>query len=99
MRDLIWFALVVLGVIYVVTQSRVGALIRKPLRALLGKYEGLAFFFYCPACFGFWVGLVLGPHFGYQPLQAAFAACALGALWGEYGSSLDPWDVEKPRRD
>lgn len=94
MKDLIWFSLVVLGVIYAVTQSRVGAIVRRPWRALWGKYEGFASFAYCPACFGFWVGLALGLHFNFRPLEAAFVACALGALWSEYGSSLDPWDTE-----
>lgn len=94
MKDLIWFSLVVLGVIYAVTQSRIGVIVRRPWRGLWGKYEGIASFIYCPGCFGFWAGLALGSRFHLQPLEAAFAACALGALWSEYGSSLDPWDAE-----
>lgn len=85
------WALAGLGIIYLLTGStifsgpRVTFARNSPVRAEL---------IYCPACTGFWVGLLLGtiglfPTTPHGPLadavQSGFSLMALGALWGRYG--------------
>lgn len=91
---MIEFALVAMGITYVITTSY----IMVPIRQLLVRASGDSFDFavllYCPACMGFWVGVLLGaaglwPERDVVGLNAAwragFAATALGALWSQYG--------------
>ena len=93
MRDLFLWALAVLGLIYIVTQSVIG----RPIRMWVAS-KGMAFevLVYCPACCGFWIGLGLyllipSSEIG---LLYALAGCGLGALWSEYGPS-SVWEMER----
>ncbi len=95
------FALLLLGITYVITQSAVGM----PIRWLVSK---LGRFFtaliYCPACTGFWAAAALAA-LGYAPWQAhtyyhqiiesAIAGCGLMAIWKEYGPQTDVWALEQ----
>lgn len=92
---LIHWALIVLAVVYLVTESAVFA----PLRIAFSRGSWIrAGLFYCPACFGFWTGCALhvlwpyvasplrvgGVSFGtlFHAIDSGLAALVLGALWG-----------------
>lgn len=102
---MIQWALVVAGVIYFVTDSAIFA----PIRVKLAKGSWFrAGLLYCPACFGFWVGVALQWlwPFGFEPhyigawaiplrwLASGTAAMALGALWKTYVPST-AFETEK----
>jgi hypothetical protein len=92
------YMLLLLGLVYLITQS----VIMAPLRKLLTRVPLLLTLVYCPACTGFWVGVMLGSTglwpFGevlFIPIESGIGACAIGALWGEYGPSTDVFALEQ----
>jgi hypothetical protein len=96
------YMLLLLGITYVITQSVIGM----PLRKLVSKAGTVPMILiYCPACTGFWVGLILGAlgHWPLQPwysatVEAGITSCALGAVWGEYGPSTNVFEIEQGDR-
>jgi hypothetical protein len=98
---MIQWALVVLGLVYFVTDSAIFAPVRVKLARGSWFRAGL---FYCAACFGFWAGVLLqglwpfeatfSTPWGVIPLKGALsgtAAMALGAVWKVYvpGSAFE----------
>ena len=83
------WALLVLAVIYLISQSAIGGVVRR-LIARLGLFAAVGI--YCSACVGFWTGLALGqwwPARSGAPwlaahLESGLAAMALGAVWSHY---------------
>lgn len=89
---LVHWALVIGGIIYVISRSTIGGPVRKTIGLLLKPWplfrdwaRGLI---YCTACTGFWVSLAAvdlwpfdGPLWA-KMLGAGFAGVALGTLWG-----------------
>jgi len=56
-HDFLIWSLVCFGITFSITHSQVF----EPVRRLAYKiHEHVAFFFHCPMCMGFWVGLCLG---------------------------------------
>jgi hypothetical protein len=94
MIALIQWALVVLGVIYFVTES----VIFGPVRVTLTR--GSVFrstLLYCPACMGFWVGVASGflqPALWQNPVQSGLAAMALGRIWALCGGGGNTFATE-----
>lgn len=87
------FVAMTLGLVYILTQSAIAALLRMWLADRHVLLEGLI---YCPACTGFWVGFVL-KLLGYwngSAMEAGIISCALGALWGVYGPD-NVWPLER----
>lgn len=101
MLELIRFGLLVVGLVYIVTQSSIFTIMR--MLVVRTKIFMLAQLFYCPACMGFWMGLGLGA-LGYWPLathawwmvllESALTGTAVGAVWKEYGPQIDVWSLE-----
>lgn len=95
--ELLIFALLALGLVYLITQSAIAYLPRNAIADLGAFWESLI---YCPACTGFWVGVLLGAlgywvHAGWLGvIEAGVSACALGALWSVYGPP-SPWARER----
>ena len=92
MIELFRWALVTLGLVYLVTEASIFTV---PRAFLASKSHFLGALVYCPACSGYWVGFLVG-ILGFWPfetigiwalsimwLESAIAACALGALWGK----------------
>lgn len=85
------YVLVFWGAVYILTQSAIFVGVRK---FLLKHSTFLATLIYCPACTGFWVGLVFGAlgiygkglsHFNNVVIvESALSGTALGYLWGTY---------------
>jgi hypothetical protein len=88
---LIRYVLAFWGLVYIITQSSIMAGFRK--NVLRGS-TFVATLIYCPACTGFWVGLLFGTLGIYGKglssipnvvmLEAALSGTALGCLWGVY---------------
>ena len=81
------------GLIYIGTRS---AILHAPRMAVADIHDLFEVLMYCPACFGFWVGVAL-KYLGYwdgSAIEAGIISCALGALWGEYGPS-SVWAQER----
>jgi len=100
MSELVRWALLTLGLVYLTTESAIFSPVRVALarRALL-----LETLLYCPACSGFWLGLVTswawpGEVWWLRLAESATAGIALGALWGAVHSS-PMWAAEAPLRD
>lgn len=84
------YTLVFWGLIYIVTQSA----IMLPLRLFALRISTLlGALIFCPACSGFWIGLVLGLLGIYGPplskwshatIESALVATVLGYWWGTY---------------
>jgi hypothetical protein len=95
--DLARYALLVLGCTYIVSQSTIGSSLRQAVAQI---HAILATLIYCPACTGFWVGVVFyqawpfaGPM---QMVESGLAACAIGAMWGAWGvDSGAVWELEQ----
>lgn len=102
MNDWLTYVLLLAGVMYLVTQSTIFAAFRI---AFAHGSMWRASFIYCPACVGFWTGLALG-NYGYWPpqqwgmkaaIESAFAAMALGAVWGTWFGSEATLEGELPQ--
>jgi hypothetical protein len=99
--DLLRWALFTLGFVYLTTESVIFSPIRVALarRALL-----LETLLYCPACSGFWLGLLTSwawpgeTSWWLRLVESAVAGLALGALWGAAHSN-PMWAAEAPLRD
>lgn len=105
--SLLRFALVVVGLVYLVTQASITSSLRVALLSLfktnIVAQMFLSTFLYCRACVGFWVGLVVG-FFGLYAwhswfLEPAVVGMALGALWKSdeqadiiFGLEAQRWD-------
>lgn len=81
---LLRWALLMLGLIYLATESTIFAL---PRMVLVNRHVAWATLLYCPACMGFWLGLLTGwldlwPFPGVAAIQSGIAGVAVGALWG-----------------
>ena len=78
------WALIVLGLVYLVTESAIFAPVRVPFARRHVLAETLI---YCPSCTGFWVGLCVALwswpafHGALSVVESGIAAMALGALW------------------
>lgn len=73
---MVW-ALVTLGLIYLVTEAAISAAVRV---ALAKTHPLVATLVYCAACSGFWLGWLTAPLL--EPWWASpLAAMALGAIW------------------
>ena len=95
--SLLIFSLLVVGVVYIVTQS---AIFHLPRVWIADRHVMLEMLIYCPACTGFWVGVVLS-LLGYGNLswlEGGIVACAIGALWGVYGPG-NIWQQERVHVD
>ncbi len=94
MIQLLHFALLTLGITYIVTQSSIMIL---PRMWLASKSSLARTFIYCPACVGFWVGtgVELGGNFGMHPLQAGISACGLMATWTLAFLHTSSWNLEQ----
>jgi hypothetical protein len=95
---LLRWALVVIGFVYLLTESG----FFMPLRLLVRKLGRLATtFIYCPACTGFWIGGVLG-YLGWWPwvdwptqlLQSAVAATAVATTWSKLTGGNPMYSLE-----
>lgn len=95
MIDFLRWALITLGVIYLVTEAIIFAPVRLALR-----YKAKSYWFtvlvYCRSCVGFWAGFGLGlAGLWFVPdrsllesgIESGFAAMALGALWSGWAPS------------
>lgn len=95
---LIRFVMLTLGLTYIVTQSSIFILLRLWLNA---KAQLLGTLIYCPACSGFWIGMVLGLLGAWPlptilgPLDAAIAACGLMATWAMTCITTTSWELEQ----
>jgi len=88
---LIRYVLVFWGLVYIITQSAILVSLRK---SLLKRSTFFATLIYCPACTGFWVGLLFGALGIYGKglssipnvymVESALSGTALGYLWGAY---------------
>jgi len=86
---LVRYVLAFWGMVYIITQSSIMAGFRK--NVLRGS-TFVATLIYCPACTGFWVGLLFGTLGIYGKglssipnvvmLEAALSGVVLGHLWG-----------------
>jgi len=86
MMQLLYFEFVVAATIYVLTESILGGLIRRPLLLAVMKYNArsiapLVTLVYCPMCAGFWIGFVahrlgFAPWASVSPWPAFTAGCA-----------------------
>lgn len=100
MLQLLHYALILVGLTYIVTQSAVG----RPLRMFVSRAGSfLESLIYCPACTGFWLGAALVslwpfPTLVFAPLESAVGACGLMALYKEWGPQVDVWSLEQGRR-
>lgn len=102
MTDLARWALLELGLVYLVTEAAITAPVRRPIAQLSWFFAGLL---YCPACSGFWLGMLLGvlgfwPWPGLEwrglfwgPLESAVAGMALGAIWATVHHN-PAWGIE-----
>ena len=105
MEDLARYALLLLGLVYLLCQSSLGVYLRVPLSRLSLWVATLV---YCPECSAFWFGLRLGALGMWQydqqqpvmwaPLEAAIGSSALGAAWGWFVPN-DVWDIEQAWRE
>jgi hypothetical protein len=105
--ELVRFLLVLLGVVYLVTASTIAGIFR--ILVSKGSYTRTQLF-YCPACFGFWVGAVLG-LLGYWPFtrtlplaafEAGMAAMVAGSLFSNVVRSpfaAEVFALELPQMD
>lgn len=97
---LVRFVLILWGLVYIVTQSSIFAGFRQ------GLLQGSTFFgtlVFCPACTGFWMGLLLGVFGVYgsalswvpraQFLESALTGTVLGHFWGIYFG--DPFSFQR----
>lgn len=99
---LLHWALIVAGLIYLVSRSYIFGIVRVRIGMLLtaavqrahisAELRGiLRVLIYCPACIGFWIGVgatPLWPYDGFgQPLGSGIAAMLLGSLLAEYWTS------------
>lgn len=84
--EIVRYVLIVCGLIYAVTQSAIFS----PIRLFVARRLGgtLRMLIYCPACSGFWIGLMAVRFLPWQTgavwqsmLESAVCAMALGALW------------------
>ena len=92
------FALLVAGFTYLLTQSGVFAAFRKWVADDRPTIQALV---YCPACAGFWIGVLLHtvwpfPELVIKPVEAGIGACALMAVWSYYVPS-EAWEIEQGR--
>jgi hypothetical protein len=96
--ELLQYGLTLVGIVYIVSQSYVF----RPIRILASNLRLLGVLIYCPACTGFWVGLLLW-KLGYYPFhvnqlhvfEPGIVGCALGALWGTHGPAVDAWSLDR----
>lgn len=100
MNDLVRWALVVLGVVYLVTEATISA---GPRVAFARWHPLAAAGIYCAACVGFWTGVLLhrfwGPFLAFDTvLGSGLAAMALGAAWASWRGNA-AWDAEASLRD
>lgn len=92
--QLAYYILLILGLIYLFTQSR----IMQPYRVAISSLGGFwATLVYCPPCSGFWIGVVIAvtdwwPH---NTFSSGICAMALGALWKEWGLREDTWALDR----
>lgn len=95
---MIHFALLVAGLTYLLTQS----VIFTPYRVLVARGgASLEALVYCPACTGFWVGVLMHrlwdhPEVFFKPFEAGIGACAMMAVWSYYVPS-NAWEIEQGR--
>lgn len=96
MAELIRYILLVLGAVYIVTQSSIAAPVRQRIADVHPLLEALV---YCGACSGFWIGAALYQTWPYAvrwpALEAAVAGCMLGALWSGYFVPYSAWEDER----
>lgn len=95
MLQLLHFALLTLGVTYIVTQSSIMIL---PRMWVTARAPLMGTLIYCPACTGFWVGcgLQLGHDFGLGNVVAAgVVACGLMATWAMAFLHTSSWNLEQ----
>lgn len=96
--DVVRWALVVLGCIYLVTEASIATPVRVRIAVLHPLLEALI---YCPACSGFWLGLSLcrfwGPLSFSTAVASGLAAMALGAIWSSWRGA-PAWALEEELR-
>jgi hypothetical protein len=95
MLQLIHFALLTLGLTYIVTQSSIMVL---PRMWLAEKAFLLKLLIYCPACTGFWVGVALQlvHNYGFpNSACAGISACGLMATWAAAFLPVSSWTLEQ----
>jgi len=100
---MIQYTLILIGLIYIVTQSTIFSFFRIQI-AKLGAIAKLLI--YCPACSGFWIGAIISlcglwpyetGHILISVLQSAISACGIGALWSQYGPEVDVFSIEQKK--
>lgn len=98
------WALLVLGLIYLVTES---AILTAPRVWIARRGLLAAVFVYCASCTGFWIGCAVALWtwpFDMAPawehvLEGGVAAMALGALWSSWKGGNPAWIAEAPLHD
>lgn len=101
MSDLVRWALIILGAVYLVTEATISA---GPRVAIARLHPLAAAGIYCPACVGFWAGLWLhrfwGPFWTIDAaLGSSLGAMALGAAWASWRGGNAAWEAEAELRD
>lgn len=111
---LLHWALVVGGLIYLISRSYIFGPLRSAIGRLSLQYASLVWrnwvriLIYCPACIGFWIGVCATPLWPYdgfgRPLGSGIAAMLLGSLLAEYWSSAlfeieGEWWGDPPNRE
>lgn len=95
------FVFIVWGLAYLVTQSSIMLFLRLFVLKHSRFFGTLVF---CPACSGFWIGVLLGVVGLYGPalaplspawFESALIATVLGYFWGKYFGS--PYDYQRAR--
>lgn len=103
------YALVVIGLVYLLTQSTIFAPLRMIFRETIGKFplggHFLAVLIYCPTCSAFWFGCGVQKFFNMYPVNSFHpilesGVAAVGLLTLVKGSfDVDRWTLESLEDD
>lgn len=100
MIDLARWALVHLGLVYLVTEAAIFA----PVRLMVASRGPLwTTLIYCPGCSGFWLGLAV-THLWPEPAWwlalpcSGVAGMGLAATWSKVTGGNQAWSAEEPLR-
>ena len=92
--QLAYYSLLIVGLIYLFTQST----IMRPYRVAVSSLGGFwATLVYCAPCSAFWIGLLVGlsDWWPRNAISSGVCAMAIGALWMEWGLHTDTWALDR----
>ncbi len=106
MNELLQWALMAIGVTYLITEASIAASFRVALVRSIpwwGPATLMAQLIYCPACVGFWVGIALAMT-GWWPYEdsywalseSGFASMALMTTWSKLTGGNGAFEAEDP---